>query len=118
MKKFGDAVVYVRHDGEELNALVVASSMIGGEEHLQLAYFDPEIGQLMYRTHSTPSTAFSVPPMKDGARTGWIDVTMLPNYRIRLEAPKAVIADPTPAQDDEQQSVDNAAPESEEPQPA
>lgn len=68
MKKFGDAVIYVR-GGVELNAIVMSDR----DGELELAYFDPAIGEMLYRTHGTTSRAFSVNPLTEGGINGWTD---------------------------------------------
>lgn len=70
MKKFNEVVTYVRN-GVRLNGLVAESRDVNGVEHLDIAYFDPEIGQMQLKSHGTISRAFSVPPLVEDAKNGW-----------------------------------------------
>ena len=67
MKKFGDAVLYVKN-GQSFNALVVASRETATGEQLELIYLEDET---KLRVHGLPSKAFSVDPFKEGAVSGW-----------------------------------------------
>jgi hypothetical protein len=81
MKKFNDAVVYVRN-GAELNALVVQSTMEidpqsadkTPKECLLLAYLDPAAAsKSIHSVNNTVATAFSVKPLAAGMTSGWKD---------------------------------------------
>ena len=84
MKKFGDAVMYIRTHGMTedkkpiihiLNALVVSSREVDDEEHLELAYLDPITGLTTFRNHlGALSHVHSVKPMShDSQSSGWAD---------------------------------------------
>lgn len=72
MKQFNDVVTYVRN-GQEIPALVAASREVNEEERLQLAYLDPDNGEVQLAVHGTVSRAYSVEPWKEGAVNGWKD---------------------------------------------
>jgi len=65
--KYNDVVVFVRN-GVAVNALVVESQIVMGEEHLHLSYLDPERAG---HPGMKFKEEFSVPPLTLGAAVGW-----------------------------------------------
>lgn len=71
MKKYGDAVTYIRN-GVKLAALVIQSNPTIKGEELVLSYLDPAAGAGVIRDMSkVVARTFAVPPYKDGNAQGW-----------------------------------------------